>query len=78
MNPRPTACHPRHAYLIALDDIRLAQHFHGIDALVVLLAHHHHLSEAALADHLQQREILDADPPLGSRGQRGSVSRLRF
>lgn len=44
--------------LLALDNVALAQHLHGIDAPIVLLAHHHDLAEAALAHHLEQRKVL--------------------
>lgn len=54
--------------LVALDQRGLAQRLHGVDHLGVLLAHHHDLAEAALAQHLEQVEVLHVHLGLRASG----------
>ena len=48
-------------------DVRLADRLERVYALRVLLADLHHLAERALADHLEQVELLDREPLVPQR-----------
>ena len=47
-------------HLVAPNYGLFLEHLHGIDVGGVLLAHEHDFAEAALAEHLEQVEVLQA------------------